>query len=175
MGIHNIMSNALKANWCIVDDFQLYIHNAKVEMKVADMQPQDVLDLCAISVDTPQLSSDVTPTLVAGTYRIHNTKFQPFTFSVTFRDVAGLQLKEYFTDIWMKQQLEYFDDIKTEVRLSTNQTEIFKSDDCLISSISQSQFDNANTQVSEFTVEFLSPHYSNSKVHDFGKYGAKGS
>jgi len=168
------MTNALHADWCYTDDFQLYIYNKKVAMNINNMQPQAILDMCTILVDTPQLSSDVTSTLVSNTWRIHNSNFQPFSFSVTFRDVGGLGLKNYFTEIWVLQQTEYFNDIKTEVSLIAGGKGIFDTSDCLISNISQSQFDNGNNQISEFTVEFTSPTISNKAVNNFGKYEAKG-
>ena len=54
----------------------------------------------------------------------------------------------------------------------SSQQEVFGSDNLLITSVSQSQLDNNNTQAVEFTVEFVSPTFSNSLVKDFGKFGS---
>jgi len=173
MAIHEIMTNALRADWCITDDFSIYIFNKYLEIDgIQGFTAQQILDMCVKSVDTPQISSDVTPTLVAGTWRIHSAKFQVFTFSVVFRDLAGLRLKERFTEVWHLQQREYFDDIKSEVELKVNHHVVFASDNLLISSVSQSQFDNANSQASEFTVEFVSPTFTNNTLNNFGLNGA---
>jgi len=148
------------------------MYNKQVNLPNIGMSPQDYLDMSVINIDTPQISSPVDNILVAGSYRLTAKKFQVYTFSVTFRDTVGMPLKQYFTKVWMKQQTEYFDDIKTTIKLSASGKNIFSSDDCLIDSISQSQFDNSNTQAAEFTVSFVSPFYTDSNIKKFGAYSA---
>ena len=173
MGIHKIMTNALRADWALTDDFQIYIFNQYLQIDgIQGYTAQDILDMCVINVDIPTMQAEIPNTMVAGAWRVHAAKFQPFTITVTFRDLNGLRLKERFTEVWMSQQREYFDDIKSEIRISLGQTEVFSSDNLLITSVSQSQLDNNNTQAVEFTVEFVSPTFSNSLVKDFGKYGS---
>jgi len=160
MGINSILENALIAPWCLTDDFSFYYSNNMMPFEgIAGLSPNDSLDIAVINVDTPQLSADVTTTLVAGRWRTHSTKFQPFTFSVTFRDVAGMPLKNFFINVWAQQQKEYFDDAKSTVKISSAGSTVFSTEYALISSVSTSQFDNNNTAVAEFTVEFLSPTY----------------
>ena len=174
MGIHTIMSNALHADWNRTDDFQFTFSNKAIPLAaMGNLQPQDLLDVCTISVATPQLSADITPTMIGGGYRLHQTKFQPFTFSAVFRDLNGMELKSYFTKIWLGQQGQYFDDIKSEIKVSVGGKILFESSECLISSVSQSDFDNNNSQVSEFTVEFLSPFFSDGFIKEFGKPGVQ--
>jgi len=173
MGIHKIMTNALKADWALTDDFQIYIFNKFLHLDgIQSFTSQDILDMCVINVDIPTMQAEIPNTLVSGSWRVHTAKFQPFTLSVTFRDLAGLRLRERFIEIWMAQQRQYFDDIKSEIRIAINQEEVFGSDNLLISSVSQSQLDNNNTQAVEFTVEFVSPTFSNGLAEDFGKFGA---
>jgi len=175
MGIHKIMSNALRADWSVTDDFQVYIHNEKLDIDgIQGFTSQDILNMCVINVDLPMMQGIVNNTLVAGGWRIHAANFQPFTLTVTFRDLNGLKLRERFAKVWMDQQLEYFDDIKSEVKISVGQSDVFSSNNLLISSVSQSQLDNGNNQVVEFTVEFVSSTLSNTAVKDFGKFGAWG-
>jgi len=175
MGIHKIMTNALRADWAITDDFQVYLFNKKLDLDgIQGYTSQDILDMCIINLDIPTLQAQIDNTLVSGAWRIHAAKFQPFTMSVTFRDLNGLQLREKFTKVWMDQQREYFDDIKSEIRVSVGNKDVFASDNMLISSVSQSQLDNNNTQAVEFTVEFISSTLSNAEVQDFGKHGAWG-
>ena len=173
MGIHKIMTNALRADWALTDDFQIYIFNKHLHLDgIQGFTNQDILDMCIINVDIPTMQADVPNTMVSGTWRVHAAKFQPFTVNVTFRDLNGLKLKEHFTEVWMAQQRQYFDDIKSEIKISVGQSEVFSSDNLLITSVSQSQLDNNNTQAVEFTVEFVSPTFSNSTVKDFGKFGS---
>ena len=174
MGIHDIMSNALNANWNRTDDFQFTFSNTAIPFEGAgNLQALDVLDICTISVATPQLSADITPTMIGGGYRLHQTKFQPFTFSAVFRDLNGMELKSYFTKIWLGQQGQYFDDIKSTIKLSVGGKVLFETSEAMISSVSQSDFDNNNSQISEFTVEFLSPFFSDGFIKNFGKPGVQ--
>ena len=177
MGINNIIQNAQRVNWNITDDFGFTFNNNKFPLKNLDingLRPQEILDICTMNIDMPQLTADVEAVLQGGEYRLNAKKFSNFTFSVTFRDVLGLKLRDYFIMIWMKTQTEYFDDIKSSVEVRTQKELIFKSSDVLIANVSQVQFDNANTQVSEFTVEFQAPFYSNSDRTDFGSFGQHG-
>ncbi len=173
MGINQIMNNALKTKWNLTDDFDFRFTNPKYTLAgiSADngISPQEILDMCCMNIDLPQLSGDIDAVLHAGEYRLNAKKFQAFTVSVTFRDVLGLKLRDHFLKIWSDTQTEYFDSIKSKLEVYTQGNLIFESDMCLIASVSQVQLDNSNTQVSEFTVEFHTPYYTNSDMKDFGK------
>lgn len=177
MSINNVMMNAMQTQWNLTDDFDFRITNLKHNLghlsSLVSLAPQEVLDMCTMNIDLPQLSGDIDAVLHAGEYRLNAKQFQPFTVSITFRDVLGLKLREYFTKIWMDQQKEYFDRIKSKIEVYTQGNLIFESDMCLIASVSQVQFDNANAQISEFTVEFQTPYYTNSSMQDFGKRNYK--
>ena len=172
MGISNILNNIQSTKWTLTDDFEFSFSNPVVHLNTSTgLSPQDVWDMCVINIDTPQLTAGIQESVLGGTRRFYSQRFQLFNFSVTFRDVAGLELKEYFTDIWIKQQTYYFDEIKSTVQLTSNNKIVFKSQDCFVNDISQSQFDNGNNQILEFTVTFSAPYYSNSKIQDFGAPG----
>ena len=170
MSVIRIMEAALNTNFQFTDDFTFFVHNNKHSFDdiASNMTTGDLFDVCVISVNTPQISSAINPILLGGAYRIFSSLFQPFTFSIVVRDLEGLGIKEHFTKIWMDQQKEYFDDIKSSVNITVKGKKIFGSDNCLISSVSQSDFDNNNSQISEFTVEFMSPTMSNTSQTDFG-------
>jgi len=171
MGIHNMIQNALGTEWTLTDDFQFTFANPSVQLDGGHLPPQDLWDICVINIDTPQLTSNVNDYVVGGSRKFSVSRFEKFTISVTFRDVLGLKLKEYFTKIWMMQQTRYPDEIQSTLTVSANQSIIFHSNKCLIDSVSQSQLDNSNTQILEFTVQFSSPIYSNSTVSEFGAPG----
>ena len=172
MGISNIIQNIKSTKWTLTDDFQFSFTNPRVPLNLATgVSSQDIWDMCVINVDTPQLTAGLQESVLGGTRRFYSQRFQLFNFSVTFRDVEGMQLKEYFTEIWIKQQTYYFDEIRSTVELRSNDKIVYKSDACFIGDISQSQFDNGNNQIIEFTVSFSAPYYSNSKVTDFGAPG----
>ena len=163
------MKNALRTNWTMTDDFQFTMQNKNRPLTVSGgMGVQDVYDMAVLNVDLPQLGSDVESVMQAGEWRIYNAKFQPFNFSITFRDFGGLDLRNYYSAVWMDSQRGYYDDIKSKVTISVAGKIAFESEDCLITSVSQVQLDNSNSQITEFTVEFTSPYYTNWQIKNFG-------
>lgn len=174
MSINNILRNATGTRWNLTDDFDFYFQNSlfnleSVSSQVNGLRPQALLDMCVMNIDMPQLSGDIDAVLHAGEYRLNAKKFQPFTITVTFRDVLGLKLRDFFIELWSDTQTEYFDDIKSTIEVQTQGNLIFKSDMCLIASVSQVQLDNSNAQISEFSVEFQTPYYTNYQLKEFGK------
>ena len=177
MSVNKIISNVLRADWNLTDDFSFLFINHNENITPPDMQgfqPIDIFDMTAMSIDMPQVSGDLEAILQGGEYRLVAKKFQPFTISVTFRDYLGLKLRDYFLKIYMLQQTEYQEDIKSFIEVRTKDNLLFESSECMIASVSQVQLDNSNTQISEFTVEFQSPYYTNTDTKEFGKYAQTG-
>lgn len=173
MGINTIMKNALRANWTKTDDFQFIFTNKSKPLTVSGggMSVQDVLDISVINIDLPQLGSAVESVMQAGEWRIYNAKFEPFSFSITFRDFGSLDLRNYFSSIWMDAQRGYYENVKSFIKISIGEKVVFESEDCLITAVSQVQLDNSNSQIAEFTVEFSTPYYSNDEISKFGSDG----
>ena len=170
MGINKIMQMSMSNNWAMTDDFQFQFINHKVPLNVSTpLSPNELIEVAVMNVDLPQFSAGVNTVLQGGEYRAYSTKFQPFRITVSFRDVHGLGLKSYFTKIWAAQQTSYFDEIKSTLIVSMNGKVVFHSDACLIDSISQTQVDNTNSQIAEFSVEFVTPFYTNFEIQQFGK------
>ena len=168
MGINNILKNALNTNWTWTDNFSFFFHNNKISFpSKTSLNPQDLWDICIINIDLPQVSSNVDTIVMGQKYRAWVPLHDVFTFTVTFRDVERMQLKEYFTEIWKNQQTEYFDDIKSTVKIEAGNGIMFESENVLITNVSQTQLDNTNTQIAEFSVEFMSTTYSNNSVKNF--------
>ena len=171
MGIHKIMTNALNTKFSLTDDFQFTFGNRMFTLEGSPLPIQELLEICTINVDITALDASLDTQIMGGSYRVKVSRYQPFTINITFRDIYGLKLREYFTKIWMAQQTQYFDDIKSSIKLSVENNVLFSSDNCLISNISQINFDNNNTQITEFTVSFTSPYMSNSSTSNFGEPG----
>ena len=170
MGIHSMLQNALNTKWIITDDFQFTFANPSVTIS-GSLSPQDIWDISVINIDLPQVSANVNDFVVGGSRKLATSRFEKFTLSVTFRDIQDVKLKEYFTKIWMMQQTRYPDEIYSTITVSSHETIMFHSNKCLIDTVSQSQLDNGNNQILEFTVQFSSPIFSNSSVADFGAPG----
>ena len=176
--IDNIMRNAMNASWQLTDDFDFEYRNASGKKPIApaagiSLNGQDIFDMCVKNIDMPQLSADVEEINTGGEFRLVAKKFQPFTISVTFRDVLSLQLRDYFIDIWEDQQNTYPVNIFSIITITSLRNLIFHTEHALITSVSQVQLDNSNSQIAEFTVEFKTPYYTNinGKFGDFGQTG----
>ncbi len=172
MGINNIIKNALNTNWAWTDDFDFFFQNNKIKFP-SSLSPKDTWDVSVINIDLPQVSASIDTKVIAQKLRVSVPIHDIFTFTVTFRDVQQMKLKEYFTEIWALQQNEYFDDIKSVVIIRAGNGVMFESQDVLISSVSQSQLDNSNNQIIEFSVEFVSVNYSNNTLKQFNGYKDK--
>jgi len=170
MGINNIIKNTLHTNWTWTDDFEFFFQNNAVPFPATGLLPKDTWDMCVINVDLPQVSSSIETKIIAQKLRLNVPIHDAFTVTVTFRDVAQMKLKEYFTEIWALQQSEYFDDIKSVLQIRAGNGKMFDSQDVLISSVSQSQLDNNNNQIIEFSVEFISVSYGNNTLVNFNGY-----
>ena len=130
--INDIMINALGTKWNLTDDFETMFLNPKFQLSeiasVVGLDAQSLLDICVMNIDLPQLSADLDAVIHAREYRLNAKLHQPFTVSITFRDVLGLKLRDYFTEIWIAQQREYFNDIKSEIKVYSQRELIFESD-----------------------------------------------
>jgi len=168
--IVKIMRNAFKVNWTTVDDFEFifYNRNRPFTINTSTMNDKDLFDVAIINIDLPQMGSSIESVMQAGEWRVYNAKFEPFSFTITFRDFASLDLRNYFSQVWMDAQRGYFDDVKSTVEIRVKGKTVFKSDDCLISAVSQVQLTNNENQIAEFSVEFTSPYFSNDDVTKFG-------
>jgi hypothetical protein len=172
MSIDRIMTNIQKANWIWTDDFKFFFFNRQIPLAGFEFYGDDIWDMCTINIDTAQLSSSPTDVVLAGKHRYWVPLQGTISITATFRDYEGMKLKEYFTKIWYAQQKEYFDDIKSTVKIFGAWDNIlFESDHILIDSVSQTQFDNNNTQIAEFSVVFSTGVYSTAEVQGIGSKG----
>jgi hypothetical protein len=167
MGINDIVNNIKRNKWTWTDDFSFFFQNNAVQFPSTYYNPQDIWDMCTINIDLPQMSSNIESVVIGQEYRFWVPLHDTFTFTITFRDMEQMKLKEYFTKIWTEQQKKYYDDIKSTVKIVAGEGIMFESNDILISNISQSQLDNANTQIIEFSVEFIAKSFSNNTIKDF--------
>jgi hypothetical protein len=168
MGINNIIKNTLKTKWTWTDDFSFFFQNTKVQFPGdMNLSPQDVWDMTVTNIDLPQVSAQVDSIVIAQKHRFWVPLHDTFTFTVNFRDVEKMKLKEYFTQIWAEQQTEYFDKVKSTVKIIAGEGVMFESSNVLISNVSQSQLDNTNTQIIEFSVEFVASDISNNTLKAF--------
>jgi hypothetical protein len=161
------MKNIQSSKWQWTDDFQFTLYNR--ETLDVGLHPQDVWDMTITNIDTSEKSASPEAVAIGGKYRYSVPMYNVFSLTVTFRDLEGLQLKDYFMKIWKNQQTKYFDDVKSTIEIYSVGNLIFKSDEVLIDNISPSQFNSSNTQIMEFTVVFTCSSFSTNKIKNFGK------
>jgi len=168
MGIHNILTNTLKTKWTWTDDFSFFFYNNLVEIpNDLNLSQAELWEMSVINIDLPQVGANVNTVVIGQEYRFWVSLHETFNFTVTFRDTEKMKLKEYFTRIWVKQQSEYYDDAKSTVKIVAGEGIMYASSECLIQNISQTQLDNSNTQIAEFSVEFISKSLTNNTIEDF--------
>ncbi len=170
MSINTIMRNATQSRWTLTDDFLFTFHSGSRELNIKDtnLNSQEILDMCIMSVNLPEVSSSTEAVLQGGEYRIYNAIFRPFEISATFRDFGSTDLRNYFASAWMDSQRGYFDDVACKVSIQHRGKVMFESSECLVTSVSQVELDNGSTQVAEFTVSMTSPYYTNDEISKFG-------
>jgi len=170
MSINTIMRNATKTRFHLTDDFLFTFHSSSRELNIKDtnLASQEILDMCIMSINLPEVSSSTEAVLQGGEYRIYNAIFRPFEISATFRDFGSSDLRNYFSSIWMDSQRGYFDDVVCKVSIQHRGKVMFESSECLITSVSQIELDNGSTQVAEFSVSMTSPYYTNDEITKFG-------
>jgi hypothetical protein len=169
MGINNIMQNVMSTKWSWTDDFEFFFYNNKVQLQNTPVRPDDMWDMCVTNIDTSDAGSTNNAVVQAGKYRLTTQMYGTFSVTVTFRDIYGMELKNYFWKIWQEQQTAYFDEIKSTIKIGLQGELFFESDECLIDNISQSQIDNSNTQIVEFSVQFICSSYKTNRLQYFGK------
>jgi len=173
MAISDLVTSISNTNWFLTDNFEVVINNNKVSTKEFDNFANDIRK-STMSVTLPELTANENDQVIGGERRIGVQLFEAFRFSVKFRDYDGGKLRQFFETIWVMQQYEYFDDIKTNVTISTNAsssqnaTILFSSEDCLITGISGYSLDNSATAIAEFDVSFYTNKFSDDLVSGFG-------
>ena len=168
--IESIMANTQTANWIWTDDFTFEFINKNISLPgFQGFSPSEIWDMCTINVDTPQISATPNTVIIGGRYRYWVPMHSPINITVTFRDLKGMDLKEYFTKVWQSQLTGYYDNIISTIDVrDAYEKSIFHSDKILIDNISQSQFNNSNTQITEFSVSFITAEFDTGSVQNIG-------
>jgi len=165
---NDIVQNILSTNWDYTDDFEVIIVNSFVP-NVGKTITENEIKKAIISVEIPPFSAGELENIIGGQRRVNVRLYETFRFSIRLRDFDGGYLRKYFTSIWIAQQELFHDEIKTSVEIKVNNGLIFKSDDCIITQVSGSTFDNTNTNISEITIQFSASTLITEEIKDFGK------
>ena len=166
MAISRIVKKINNTNWFFTDNFEIEFRN----QSITEMQDiNDLLKMCVMSVDIPPLSAPESDIVLGGERRIGVQMFETFRFNIRFRDFDNGTMRKYFEAIWIAQQYEYFDTVKSSVKIiGTNGKVLFDTTEALITTISSIQMDNSTTGIAEFDVSFIAKRSSDEVISEFG-------
>jgi len=158
-------------NWTLTDDFEFVFNNGLIpisNLNITQGTPEDAISSAIISVDIPELTAAESDVVAGGERRMNVRMQELFRFSLRFRDRDALKLRRYFEKIWMAQQYEYFETIKSSIEIKNKGVLIFGTFDAMITGISSITFDNNTTAIAEFTLQMVCRTYSDIDVKTFG-------
>lgn len=169
MNLADGLSQAYTTKWSFVNSFkvQMIFPDALLEAANWENFDNELLQLNIISVDTSQFTNAHIEQFVADKWVIHNGRDEVYRFTMGFRDQNQMELYKKFLKMYKATRLEYFDDVKIEVRLykeadwgGESITKIIDFEDVLIENVSQIQFSNiTENQIAEFSVGFKATGY----------------
>lgn len=166
----SVVEQILSKKWDMTDDFQVAFVSQYLQKIMPDYINDfyEMMNYAIVNVTLPMMSAQEIESVIQGTRRVNVKLQESFRFEITFRDYSGGILRKMLTALWIAQQFEYFDDVKSHITIMQNNALAFTSDNCLILSIGTQTYDHNNTGFSEFTVSFISPSYTDEFVRDFG-------
>jgi hypothetical protein len=169
--------NITNKKWDLTDDFGVTFNNNYISGKLPDklkstFTNESTWKYAITGVALPPLSSQEMDVVLGGTRRNNVRMHESFRFSITFRDFENGSLRKIMTAIFVAQQYEYFDNIKSSIEIfkgeGEGKTVMFQSDNCLILSIGAQSFGHDQSAFSEFTVNFISPAFNDELIKDLG-------
>jgi len=166
MKVEDIVQNIYNANWVLSDEFEIEIDNPG-EIK------QEVWNMCVVSFSMPELSSAVGSSVLGGIRKLTSRMYDTFIINITFRDIGHTKLRKYFERKFALQQKMYYDQISTKIGLfhidsSEGSRRKLFSAEALITNISGLTFNNAESNIQEFTVSFSTGSFSTDELLNFG-------
>jgi len=174
MNINKIIEETKKTNWQRSDDFSVTIfpRNEKLHAdKILANQDKDTLwEKSVISVEIPPISLVMIDKYLGGEFRISTSKPELFRFSIRFRDMEHGDLRRYFGTLSAFGLFNYVQEsyIKIKITNKNDSATIFESEECLIELVSVVNLDSAANSIAEFSVQFVSPIYSDQFLNKLG-------
>jgi hypothetical protein len=152
--------------WSRADDFHVFISNPVLPQNNA--LSSDIFEMAIESISLPSFTSAEQDIVMGGERRVGVKIFESFRFSITFRDFTGLSIYRWLQSIWVTQQYEYPENIKTHVKVETDGIVIFETNDAFITSLSEVSLGHASNNVTSFTAQFICNRFSSKNIKDFG-------
>ena len=168
---NNTVNSIANTPWTLTDEFTFIYHNKLIpidKMNIMTSTSQDAINASIMSVSVPELTSAEIENVSGGERRSGVKMNEFFRFEAKFRDQDALKMRRYFEKIWMAQQYEYFNDIKSHVIVTHRGVQVFWTSSALITGISAVEFNNETTAIGEFTLQFVSRNYNDNDITGFG-------
>jgi len=172
MGINNLFQEIQNTNWNLTDDFKVYINTANEKLSVDNILENTnmIWEKSVISIDIPPLSAPPMEQYLGGEWRIGSTKPEIFRFSMRFRDFNNGELKRYFETLFAYSLYNYPKDSFINIKVTNNSGDvlIFSSERILIEQVSETQYTSGDSNISEFSIQFRTPIYSDAFINGLG-------
>ena len=172
--IEDIVANVRATAWQRTDNFDVSIESKQqyldVENIIKGEKKSIIWHKSIVSMSLPGISTPANEKFLGGEWVIGTQKPEVFRWSIRFRDFNGGDLRRWFMTQQVFMQYNYVEDsyITFKVQTRDSETTIFESEKVLIESVSEASFENGANAISEFSVEFKSPTYSDELLKDFG-------
>lgn len=170
MKLEDIINNAYSADWVLSDEFLI-----EIDLK-AGVVSQDIWNMSVVSFSSPELSAPEKEAVIGGVRKLTSQLQDLFRFNIVFRDVGQVDLRRYFEKKFALQQKLYPSQIETTISIyhirgslesEQDKTLVF-STSALITNISGATWNNAESNIQEFTVSFSSGSFNSEDLWGFG-------
>ena len=158
------LSRAYNTKWSYINTFTVEFLFSDSMIALANWSQDEIRDINIHikSISTPPYTNQPIEAYIGDKWYSHNGRNEMWRFTVSFRDSDKLRLYRKFLTMYMEQKDNYFDEVKTGVKLykdadyaDEGSSLVFDFADSMIESVSQVQFSNeTEAQIAEFDVEF---------------------
>ena len=158
------LARAYDTKWSYINTFTVEFLFTDYITKEAKWTQEDIqnINIHIKSISTPTYTNQPIEAYIGDKWHIQNGRNEMWRFTISFRDSDKLRLYRKFLLMYQAQKDNYFDDVKTGIKLykdadyaDENSSLVFDFAESMVESVSQVQFSNeTEAQIAEFDVEF---------------------
>lgn len=160
--LHDAVVAAHSRQWSMSNTFTVQISLGEALVDFLGSNFDDSINLNIIGIVTPDFTNAGIAAHVANTWKIHNTRDEVYSYTITFRDDGQMNLYRKFLKIYEFGKVNFFSDASFSVRLlkdadwaNEEDKPLFDFDSSLVTGISNLDFSNEqDSAIAQFTVNF---------------------
>jgi len=163
MALADNITAIYNTKWSYINTFKVHFHFTDfIASESGWGSTYHDLSLYVKNVNTPEYTNAPIEAYLADQWQIHSGRNELWTFTITFRDYNNLSLYKKFVKTYNNQKIQYFDYIKTGVKIikegdyfDEKDTTLLDMPSCLIAAVGSISFSNeTEAQIAEFDVQF---------------------